>query len=88
MVFITVCDDNCKEVILSPEGDLMVCTISGVCSDTLLVQTEPDADGCYEEEAELEAEVFTDKSRLGTHLSICLSHTPPFPNIIFIFQHK
>ncbi|CAH8278220.1 unnamed protein product [Arabidopsis lyrata] len=60
-----VCDDNCKEVILSPEEDLMVCTISGLCSDTLLVQTDPDADGCYEEEAELEAEVFMDKSRLA-----------------------
>lgn len=44
----------------------MVCTISGLCSDTLLIQTDPDADGCDEEEAELEAEVFTDKSRLGT----------------------
>lgn len=53
----------------------MVCTISGLCSDTLLVQTDPDADGCYEEEAELEAEVFMDKSRLGTYLSISLSHT-------------
>ncbi|XP_023639323.1 F-box protein SKIP31 [Capsella rubella] len=60
-----VCDDNCKEVILSPEGDLMVCTISGLCSETLLVQTDPDADGFYEEEAELELEVFTDKSRLA-----------------------
>ncbi|XP_010494634.1 PREDICTED: F-box protein SKIP31-like [Camelina sativa] len=60
-----VCDDNCKEVILSPEGDLMVCTISGLCSDTLLVQTDPDPDGCDEEEAELELEVFTDKSRLA-----------------------
>lgn len=53
----------------------MVCTISGLCSDTLLVQTDPDADGCYEEEAELEAEVFMDKSRLGTYLSISLSLT-------------
>lgn len=62
----------------------MVCTISGLCSDTLLIQTDPDADGCDEEEAELEAEVFTDKSRLGTYLSFSL--TFPF-HLFFYFQH-
>lgn len=68
----TVCDDNCKEVILSPESGVLVCTISGFCSDNLLIQTDPDADMVNEEESEPEAEIFTGRSRLGTYLSCLL----------------
>ncbi|KAF3488443.1 hypothetical protein F2Q69_00055371 [Brassica cretica] len=57
-----VCDDNCKEVIFCRESGNMVCTISGLCSESLLVQDDSDAD---EEEAEQEAEVLTGRGRFG-----------------------
>ncbi|CAH2046318.1 unnamed protein product [Thlaspi arvense] len=57
-----VCDDNCKEGIYCSESGNMVCTISGLCSDSLLVEDDSNAD---EEEAELEAEIFTGKGRFG-----------------------
>ncbi|VVB08045.1 unnamed protein product [Arabis nemorensis] len=60
-----VCDDNCKEVIFCPDSGVLVCTISGFCSENLLVQTDPDADMVNEEEAEPEAEIFTGRSRLA-----------------------
>lgn len=55
----------------------MVCTISGLCSESLLVQDDSDAD---EEEAEQEAEVLTGRGRFGTYLS----PSAPFPLILFI----
>lgn len=42
--FSTVCDDNCKEVILDPESELLVCTISGHCFDRLLLPSDAEAD--------------------------------------------
>lgn len=40
-----VCDDTCKEVIMDPTNELLVCTISGRCFDRLLspAEMEPDA---------------------------------------------
>ncbi|KAL3844397.1 hypothetical protein ACJIZ3_001800 [Penstemon smallii] len=41
-----VCDDTCKEVIMDPTNELLVCTISGRCFDSLLspAELEPDAE--------------------------------------------
>ena len=39
-VFFLVCDDTCREVIMDPNDEQLVCTISGHCFDTLLL---PDA---------------------------------------------
>jgi hypothetical protein len=40
-----VCDDACKEVVMDPTNELLVCTISGHCFDRLLSpsEMEPDA---------------------------------------------
>ncbi|KAK8510095.1 hypothetical protein V6N13_103694 [Hibiscus sabdariffa] len=35
-----VCDDACREVILDPNSELLVCTISGHCFDRLLSPSE------------------------------------------------
>ncbi|KAK8609553.1 hypothetical protein V6N13_061999 [Hibiscus sabdariffa] len=35
-----VCDDTCREVILDPNSELLVCTISGHCFDRLLSPSE------------------------------------------------
>lgn len=35
-----VCDDTCKDVVLDPENELLVCTISGHCFDRLLSPSE------------------------------------------------
>ncbi|CAG7861872.1 hypothetical protein BRARA_I01887 [Brassica rapa] len=55
-----VCDENCKEVIFCPDSGCMVCTISGLCSDSLVLETDSDTE---QEEAELEAEILTEKGR-------------------------
>ncbi|KAH6790985.1 hypothetical protein C2S51_005991 [Perilla frutescens var. frutescens] len=41
-----VCDDTCKDVIMDPTNELLVCTISGRCFDRLLSpdEMEPDAE--------------------------------------------
>ncbi|CAN1143925.1 F-box protein SKIP31 [Linum perenne] len=42
---VSVCDETCRENITDPSNELMVCTISGRCSDILLpteVEPEPD----------------------------------------------
>ncbi|KAJ1380931.1 Herpesvirus UL92 [Sesbania bispinosa] len=41
-----VCDDTCREVIMDPTNELLVCTISGHCFDRLLSpsEMEPDAE--------------------------------------------
>ncbi|KAK9276232.1 hypothetical protein L1049_005763 [Liquidambar formosana] len=41
-----VCDDTCREVVLDPTNELLVCTISGHCFDRLLspAEMEPDAE--------------------------------------------
>lgn len=38
--YVHVCDDTCKEVILDPDNELLVCTISGHCFDRLLSPSE------------------------------------------------
>lgn len=35
-----MCDDTCKEVVLDPDNELLVCTISGHCFDRLLSPSE------------------------------------------------
>lgn len=35
-----MCDETCNEVILDPESQLLVCTISGRCSDRMLYPDE------------------------------------------------
>ncbi|KAL0644791.1 hypothetical protein Bca4012_043081 [Brassica carinata] len=57
-----VCDENCKEVIFCPDSGCMVCTISGLCSDSLVLETDSDTD-------QEEAEILTEKGRFGTYLS-------------------
>ncbi|KAI3468515.1 hypothetical protein Pfo_025178 [Paulownia fortunei] len=41
-----VCDDTCKDVIMDPTNELLVCTISGRCFDRLIspAEMEPDAE--------------------------------------------
>ncbi|KAK6263426.1 hypothetical protein QUC31_009242 [Theobroma cacao] len=39
-----VCDDTCREVILDPTNELLVCTISGHCFDRLLSPSEMELD--------------------------------------------
>lgn len=44
MFFPLVCDDTCREVIMDPNDEQLVCRISGHCFDTLLLpdSMEPD----------------------------------------------
>lgn len=39
-----VCDDTCREVIMDPTNELLVCTISGHCFDRLLSPSEMELD--------------------------------------------
>jgi len=39
-----VCDDTCREVIMDPTNELLVCTISGHCFDRLLSPSEMEPD--------------------------------------------
>jgi hypothetical protein len=39
-----VCDETCKEVVLDPADELLVCTISGHCFDRLLSPSEMEPD--------------------------------------------
>uniref|UniRef100_A0A2P2JLM7 F-box protein SKIP31 n=2 Tax=Rhizophora mucronata TaxID=61149 RepID=A0A2P2JLM7_RHIMU len=39
-----VCDDTCREVIMDPANELLVCTISGRCFDRLLLPSEMETD--------------------------------------------
>lgn len=59
----------------------MVCTISGLCSDSVLLELDSDTD---EEEAELEAEILTEKGRFGTYLSLSFFPILLFPFILLI----
>ncbi|XP_071705474.1 F-box protein SKIP31-like [Rutidosis leptorrhynchoides] len=42
--YVHVCDDTCKEVVLDPDNELLVCTISGHCFDRLLSPSETGGD--------------------------------------------
>lgn len=39
-----VCDDTCREVVMDPTNELLVCTISGHCFDRLLSPSEMEPD--------------------------------------------
>lgn len=45
LFYFLVCDDTCREVVMDPTNELLVCTISGHCFDRLLSpsEMEPDA---------------------------------------------
>lgn len=50
-----VCDETCREVVINPVNELLVCTISGLCFDRLLSPYEMEpypAEGAATEEAE------------------------------------
>lgn len=48
MIFSSVCDDNCREVVMDPTNELWVCTISGHCFDRLLSPAEMEPDSVSE----------------------------------------
>lgn len=37
-----VCDDTCRETVLDPSNELLVCTVSGRCFDRWLTPAEED----------------------------------------------
>jgi hypothetical protein len=37
-----VCDDSCREIVLDPSNELLVCTISGRCFDRWITPAEED----------------------------------------------
>lgn len=39
-----VCDDTCREVVMDPTNELLVCTISGHCFDRLISTAEMEQD--------------------------------------------
>ncbi|KDP31564.1 hypothetical protein JCGZ_15381 [Jatropha curcas] len=50
-----VCDETCRETVINPVNELLVCTISGLCFDRLVspYEMEPDpAEGAVADEAE------------------------------------
>ncbi|KAI3792890.1 hypothetical protein L2E82_06781 [Cichorium intybus] len=64
--YVHVCDDTCKDVVLDPENELLVCTISGHCFDRLL---SPSETGDMEEQQQAgvtdEAEPFMGSGRFA-----------------------
>lgn len=44
LVVSAVCDDTCREAILDPINEFLVCSISGHCFDKLLSPAEMDPD--------------------------------------------
>ncbi|XP_042021719.1 F-box protein SKIP31-like [Salvia splendens] len=61
-----VCDDTCKDVIMDPTNELLVCTISGRCFDRLISpgEMEPDAEQ-QQAAANDEAEPFMGSGRFA-----------------------
>lgn len=45
LFFLSVCDETCRETVMDPANELLVCKISGHCLDRLLsaAEMEPDA---------------------------------------------
>lgn len=41
---LAVCDDTCREAVLDPTNELLVCTISGHCFDLLVSPAEMEPD--------------------------------------------
>ena len=48
MIRFPVCDDTCREAVMDPTNELLVCTISGHCFDRLLSPAEMDPDAVSE----------------------------------------
>lgn len=44
MFYFPVCDDTCREVVMDPTDELLVCKISGHCFDRLLSAAEMEPD--------------------------------------------
>ncbi|CAH9077589.1 unnamed protein product [Cuscuta europaea] len=61
-----VCDDTCKEVVLDPSNELLVCTISGHCFDRMLSPSEIDLDAEQQQGSGIdEAEPFMGSGRFA-----------------------
>ncbi|CAM8880756.1 unnamed protein product [Rhodiola kirilowii] len=61
-----VCDDTCREVILDPSSELLVCTISGHCFDRLLSPAETDLEADQQQSCAVdEAEPFMGSGRFA-----------------------
>ncbi|XP_076915119.1 F-box protein SKIP31-like isoform X2 [Bidens hawaiensis] len=65
--YVHVCDDACKEVVLDPDNELLVCTISGHCFDRLLSPSEIGGDMEEQQQAGVtdEAEPFMGSGRFA-----------------------
>ncbi|XP_076897193.1 F-box protein SKIP31-like [Bidens hawaiensis] len=70
--YVHVCDDACKEVVLDPDNELLVCTISGHCFDRLLSPSEIGGDMEEQQQAGVtdEAEPFMGSGRFGMSFSL------------------
>ncbi|KAF7809529.1 F-box protein SKIP31 [Senna tora] len=63
-----VCDDTCREVVMDPANELLVCTISGHCFDRLLSPSEMEPDDETQEQQQGgtdEAEPFMGSGRFA-----------------------
>ena len=47
-----MCDDTCRDTVMDPTNELLVCTISGRCFDRLLSPAEMEPDIVSESEFE------------------------------------
>ncbi|VFQ62488.1 unnamed protein product [Cuscuta campestris] len=66
-----VCDDACKEVVLDPTNELLVCTISGHCFDRMLSPSEIEADAELQQASGIdEAEPFMGSGRFARAYSL------------------
>jgi hypothetical protein len=65
-----VCDDSCREIVLDPSNELLVCTVSGRCFDRWLTPAEEDDAEPGQQQADAnaaaeEGEPFLGSGRLG-----------------------
>jgi hypothetical protein len=63
-----VCDDSCREIVLDPSNELLVCTISGRCFDRWITPAEEDDAEPQQADANAaaeESEPFLGSCRLG-----------------------
>ncbi|XVE99975.1 hypothetical protein REPUB_Repub03eG0246300 [Reevesia pubescens] len=80
---LTVCDDTYQEVVLDPNNELLVCTISGHCFDRLLSPSEMELDPEQQQGGGTdEAEPFMGSGRFGNENYLNLSIFHGFPDFI------
>ncbi|CAL0314239.1 unnamed protein product [Lupinus luteus] len=69
-----VCDDTCREVIMDPTNELLVCTISGHCFDRLLSASEMEPDAEQQQGGVTdEAEPFMGSGRFGKDMDLAFN---------------